>query len=116
MKRKHLFLLAFLAILFFGYFYISKDFTKTPPTIYHNGTIITLENEMPSAQAMLVEDGIIKAIGTNEEILKLQSNQKLVDLKGATVLPGFIDPHTHVAISSFLANMVDLSGFTHQTN
>ena len=116
MKRKHLFLLIFLVILLIGYFYISKDFKKALPTIYHNGTIITLENEMPSAQAMLVEGGTIKAIGSNEEILLLKSNQKIIDLKGATVLPGFIDPHTHVAISSFLDNMVDLSGFTHKTN
>jgi len=115
MKRKPLFLLALLIILLISYFYISKDFKKAESTIYHNGNIITLEEELPSAQAMLIKGGIIKAIGNNEEILKLKSNQKIVDLNGATILPGFIDPHTHVALSAFLNSMVDLSGFTHQS-
>jgi predicted amidohydrolase YtcJ len=117
MKRKHIFLLALLALLLIGYFYISKDFTKTEATIYTNGNIITLEEQNPFAQAMLIENGIIKAIGTNEEIINLKSdNIKVVDLNGATILPGFIDSHTHVALSAFLDNMVDLSGFTHKTN
>jgi len=117
MKRKNIFLLIIFVLIFLGYFYISKDFTKVEPTIYNNGTIITLEEELPFAEAMLVEDGIIKAIGTNEEIINLNSDIiKIVDLNGATILPGFIDPHTHVALSAFLDNMVDLSGFTHKTN
>ena len=116
MKRKPIILVILFLLLLSGYFYITNDFKKTTATIYTNGTIITLEKEMPLAEAMLVENGIIKAIGNNNEILKLQTNQNKVDLKGATILPGFIDPHTHVALSAFLANMVDLSGFTHKTN
>ncbi len=117
MKRKLIYLLTLIVLLILGYFYISIDFTKTKATIYTNGTIITLEEDTPAAQAMLVENGIIKAIGTNKEINSLNSdNINVVDLDGATILPGFIDPHTHVALSAFLENMVDLSGFTHQTN
>jgi len=117
MKRKHLFLLALLVIVLISYFYISKDFKKTEATIYNNGNIITLEEQSPFAEAMFVEDGIIKAIGTNKEIASLKShNIKIVNLKGATILPGFIDSHTHVALSAFLDNMIDLSGFTHKTN
>jgi predicted amidohydrolase YtcJ len=117
MKRKLLILFSFLGLGLIGYFYISKDFKKTKDTIYFNGTIITLDEQFPQAQAMLVKDGIITALGTNAEINKLKTDNILsVDLKGATLLPGFIDSHTHVALSAFLESMVDLSGFTHKTN
>ncbi|VAV84457.1 twin-arginine translocation signal domain protein [hydrothermal vent metagenome] len=117
MKRKLLILLAFLGLGLVGYFYISKDFKKTKDTIYFNATIVTLDEQLPQAQAMLVKDGIITALGTNTEINKLKTNNiHSVDLKGATILPGFIDSHTHVALSAFLESMVDLSGFTHKTN
>ncbi len=117
MKRKSVFIVTLLVIALISYFYISKDFKKTEATIYTNGTIITLEDSLPFAQAMWVENGIIKAIGANEEITSLKPNSiKVVDLNGATILPGFIDSHTHVALSAFLDNMVDLSGFTHKTN
>ncbi len=115
MKRKYLLFLLILAVLTAAYIYIRKDFTKAVPIVYSNSTIITLEEKMPFAEAMFVENGIIKAIGSNEEVLALYPHQKKVDLQGATVLPGFIDPHTHVALSAFLENMVDLSGFTHAT-
>jgi len=116
MKRKYIILLAILAVFFISYSYTSKDFVKAGPTIYKNGTIITLEEQLPVAEAMFVEDGLIKAVGSNGEITGLQSTHiKVVDLEGATVLPGFIDSHTHVALSAFLDNMVDLSGFRHKT-
>jgi predicted amidohydrolase YtcJ len=117
MKRKLLILFVFLGLGLVGYFYISKDFKKTKDTIYFNATIVTLDEQLPQAQAMLVKDGIITALGTNAEINKLKTDNILsVDLKGATILPGFIDSHTHVALSAFLESMVDLSGFTHKTN
>jgi predicted amidohydrolase YtcJ len=117
MKRKLLILFAFLGLGLVGYFYISKDFKKTKDTIYFNATIITLDEQLSQAQAMLVKDGIITALGTNAEINKLKTDNILsVDLKGATILPGFIDSHTHVALSAFLESMIDLSGFTHKTN
>jgi len=116
MKRKYIVLSAILVVALISYSYISKDFIKAEPTIYKNGTIITLEEQLPFAEAMFVEDGLIKAIGSNDEITGLQSTRiKVVDLEGATVLPGFIDSHTHVALSVFLDNMVDLSGFKHKT-
>ncbi len=117
MNRKLLFLLILSFSLLIGYLYITKDFAKTPATIYINANIITLDNSQPQAQAMFVENGIVKAIGNEENILQFKSDKvKIVDLKGQTVLPGFIDSHTHVAISAFLESMIDLSGFKHHSN
>jgi len=107
-----------IAVAFFVlYFYLMQDFDKLTPTIYKNANIITLNDRQPNAQAMYVENGIIKAIGSNKDILSIKTGHvKIVDMKGKTILPGFIDVHTHVALSSFLANMIDLSGFKHKTN
>ncbi len=105
-----------LIALFVAYKYIKTDFKRSESTIYFNAEIITLEDKMPVAQAMLIENGIIKAIGSNDEILQLKKdNQKMIDLKGANIIPGFIDGHTHVALSTFLEGMIDLSGFKHKT-
>jgi predicted amidohydrolase YtcJ len=65
--------------------------------IFHNGTIITIEESLPSAKAIALRNGLIQAVGTNEEILALQGSEtKVVDLQGRTIMPGFVDPHTHI--------------------
>lgn len=116
MKRKIILTLIAVSMILFVYKYVVNDFKKTENTIYLNASIITLNEEQPSAQAMLVKNGIIEAIGSNAEITKLKTTEAIVDLKGTTILPGFIDSHTHVALSAFSESMVDLSGFKHKTN
>jgi len=99
------------------YSYITSDYDRTPPTLYYNANIITVDNAQPNADAMLVVDGVISAIGELEDIdLTNIKNLQKEDLGGATVLPGFIDVHTHFALSMFLAAMHDLSGFKHESN
>ena len=63
-----------------------------------NGNIITMNSEQPRAQALAIKDGKFVAIGTNEQILShLGKHTKKIDLKGETVVPGFIDTHAHGA-------------------
>ena len=65
--------------------------------VYFNGNIITVDSKESIAQAMLIEDGKIKAVGNNDEILNLlDENTEKIDLEGKTILPGFIDPHGHI--------------------
>ncbi len=117
MKKIAVFLVVIFIFLLPAYNAILRDYTNAPSTIYTNANILTLEEEIPTAAAMLVEDGKIKAIGSEEEIMAMKKPIiKVVDLKGATVLPGFIDVHTHAALSAVMAEMVDLSGFKHQNN
>lgn len=60
-----------------------------------NGNIITLDT-YEICKAFHVENGVFKAIGTNEEILNLtKPYDTIVDLKGKTVVPGFNDAHMH---------------------
>ena len=65
----------------------------------YNGNIITMNEAQPKAEAVLLEDGIIVAVGSNEELLKEREDADVLDLDGATVLPGFIDSHSHFAAS-----------------
>lgn len=115
--RKYILIPIILISIILLLFYVKSDFSKTPPTIYFNANIITLNDENPKAEAMLVADGKITSIGTtNGVISSAKGSVQKVDLKGKTVLPGFIDVHTHFALSMFLAEMHDLSGFKHADN
>jgi len=96
--------------------YLMIDFPKEKSSIFFNGKIITMEENEMMVEAIYVEDGIIKSVGSKDEILSLKNDKTtLIDLNGKTLLPGFIDSHTHPALSTFLHEMVDLSGFTHTT-
>ena len=65
-------------------------------TIYYNGILIPMEEELKYAQAICIEDGKIVAVGSNEEILKYkEEDSQLIDLNQKVMMPGFIDPHSH---------------------
>jgi len=65
--------------------------------IYHGGTIITINDDQPSAEAVAVKDGKIIAVGAGGEILDLKGEQtELINLDRRTMLPGFVDAHGHV--------------------
>ena len=97
-------------------FALEPSFTPKGSLYIYNGTVITLENEQPEANAVFVDEGKIVAVGSDTELrLHLKETTQIIDLKGATLLPGFIDPHTHPVASSFLHGMIDLSGFTHDS-
>lgn len=65
--------------------------------IIFNGTIQTLDDNNPLAEAVAVNGDTIYSVGTNDEILKLKSKTtKIIDLKGKYLTPGFIDSHAHL--------------------
>lgn len=64
--------------------------------IYHGGDIVTVDDKNPTAEAVAVAGGKIVAVGKKDDVLKLKGEKtKLIDLKGKTVVPGFIDGHAH---------------------
>jgi len=81
--------------------------------LYFNGNIITVDENESIKEAVLVENGLIKAVGSNEEILALKDdNTELVDLEGKTMLPGLIDPHGHVIATAQTLMIVTLGHVT----
>ena len=71
--------------------------------IYSGGEIITMDPSRPRVESLLVREGRILALGTRNEMLGLAGEKPdEVDLRGMTLLPGFIDAHGHFgAVISF---------------
>jgi predicted amidohydrolase YtcJ len=74
-----------------------------PDLILHNGNFWTVDSRSPRAQAVAISDGRFLAVGSNEEILAFATaRSRKIDLDKRTVLPGFIDAHSHPAMSGRL--------------
>ena len=79
--------------------------------VYRNGTILTMDSGGSQAQALAVRGGTILAVGTDAEVMALADQHTVVtDLRGRTMLPGFIDGHSHfVSAGLMAATQIDLS-------
>lgn len=63
--------------------------------IFFNGDILTLEDKL-YCNSILVKDGKIFKVGEKNDLLKFTSeNTQMIDLKGKTLMPSFIDCHSH---------------------
>ena len=66
-----------------------------PRTIYFGGPILTMEEPL-YAQTLVEEDGVIRYVGRLEAARALAGPQaRKVDLEGRTLMPAFLDPHSH---------------------
>lgn len=62
--------------------------------IFYNGDFVTLEKE--NIEAILIEDKIIKIVGSKEEVFKdADEKAEIIDLHGHTMMPAFLDAHSH---------------------
>ena len=95
MKNTYKFLALFLAT-----FSLASTANVTAPTVYFNGDILTMEGDTPKyVEALVVKDNKIAYTGDMREALtQAGSNAALQDLKGHTLLPGFIDTWGHFAL------------------
>ena len=79
-------------------------------SFYTNGTILTMEDDALYAEAVCVENGRIKAVGTAGDVLKLrEDSDEMIDLNGAVLMPGFIDAHSHFVGAANAMTQCDLS-------
>jgi len=77
-------------------------------TILLNGNIYTVDEANPTAEAIAIKDGIIKAVGNIADMEQWKGeNTKTVDLKGQFVMPGFIEGHGH--FSGLGYSLIDLN-------
>jgi predicted amidohydrolase YtcJ len=75
---------------------LAQRATKFADAIYHGGPVVTVDDKTGTVEALAVKDGKILAVGKKSVVLKLRGPKtELVDLKGKTLTPGFIDGHTH---------------------
>jgi predicted amidohydrolase YtcJ len=83
-------------------------------TIFKNGNIYTLDPLLPVVESIVVRDGKIVDLGSNEEMLLRwgRADVKRVDLEGMMVTPGLIDSHLHLSALGLKLLNLDLSGVT----
>jgi len=69
---------------------------EKPELILHNGNLWTVHAAEPRAEAVAITRGRFLAVGSNRDVLNLSGARvKKIDLARKTVLPGFIDAHSH---------------------
>ena len=74
-----------------------------------NADIYTSNNKNPKADSLVVNDGYIVYVGNYLDAHHyVGKSTKLIDLDGKTVLPGFIDSHTHLSMGARLVKGIDL--------
>jgi predicted amidohydrolase YtcJ len=67
-----------------------------PEVILHNGKILTADDRFSVHQALAIRDGRFFEVGTNQQVLQLRGPEtRVIDLRGRSVVPGFIDTHLH---------------------
>lgn len=85
----------------------SANAAEGAEVIFRNGTIIPMAGQQRSMEALAIGGGKILAVGSAAEVSALAgSATRIVDLKGRTLLPGFIDPHHHSVLSALFANLL----------
>ncbi|MHA1345267.1 MAG: amidohydrolase [Candidatus Heimdallarchaeaceae archaeon] len=73
-----------------------------------NANIWTLDKEKPRAESLAVFFDTIMKIGNDDEIAPLIGpGTKIIDAKGNTILPGFIDAHTHITWTGLIKLYLD---------
>ena len=66
-------------------------------TVIRNANVITMDPNRPRVQALAMSNGRFIGLGSNEDVeMFVGPGVKVMDLRGKTVLPGFIDAHIHV--------------------
>ena len=78
-------------------------------TILHHAKVYVEKGVF--AEAVLIEDGVIRAVGSNDEILShAGSSAELKDCGGKTLIPGLNDSHMHFMQLGETRNQADIDG------
>ena len=94
----------------------SKEIAKAEPyklqqNIYYGGDILTMEGDSPQyVEAVVQREGKIIFVGSKVDALKkFKVKATEVNLKGKTMLPGFIDPHGHFMSAVLMVTQVNVA-------
>jgi hypothetical protein len=64
--------------------------------IIRGGPIVTVNPAQPAAEAVAIAGGRIAAVGSEADVMRLKGDgTEVVDLAGRTLVPGFVDGHSH---------------------
>ena len=87
------------------------DSTQAADLIITGGPIVTMDSAQPSAEAVAIKDGKILAVGSTDEIGRYRATTtEQLNLEGHTLVPGFIDGHSHFSQAISAATWGNVSG------
>lgn len=82
-------------------------------TVFLGGTVLTVDKDFSEAQALAVRGNKIIAVGTEVDVRRAAGKgAAIVDLGAGVMLPGFIDPHTHVVAGATVDAVMENVGVT----
>jgi len=92
--NKHIF--SFLGIILVILTACEPKDNNTPDLVLINGSIATMDENIPKVEAIAIKADTIQNLGTNKSIKEMiGENTKVIDLKGKFAMPGFIESHAH---------------------
>lgn len=79
--------------------------------VYYGGDIITMVGQQPEyPEALVIKDGKIDYVGSSNEAMTIAGEgHQMIDLKGKTLMPSFIDPHSHFINSLGMSTQANCS-------
>ena len=89
---------------------LTAQLTANPDVIVINADVRTSDKSNSRASAFAVKDSKFIAVGNTEAILSMAGDStKIIDANGNTVVPGFIDSHTHLSSGAKIVTGINLS-------
>ena len=87
------------------------DSQGEPAKVFTGGTILTVDADFSEAEAIAIRGNRIVAVGSDADVREAAgANAEIVDLAGRTMLPGFIDAHSHVISGSIVDAAMEYVG------
>ena len=80
--------------------------------IVFNAQVITIDDDLPGAEAFAVDQGKILFVGTQRKVFDLFDAKNTLDAQENTIMPGIIDAHAHFYQLGLGLQEVDLRGTT----
>ncbi len=106
-------IIPFLLIILITFTSCEKDKKVIADLVLLNGTIVTMDDNIPKVEAIAIKSDTIQAVGTNKYIEELIGDKtEVIDLKGKFVMPGFFESHAHLLALGESKMELDLSTAT----
>ena len=89
---------------------LAPQLTANPELIVINADVRTSDKSNSRASAFAVKDSKFIAVGNTKDILSMAvDSTKIIDANGKSVVPGFIDSHTHLSSGAKIVTGINLS-------
>lgn len=112
-QKRAIHTLAGVTVIIFASWLWLKPATAPEKLIFIGGSIITMNPAQPTAEAIFVKDGRIAGVGSLDAMRTLAESADEIDLNGASLMPGLIEPHSHPIAAAQFGATIDASGFSH---